>query len=281
MTFRMPGAIYLGPPDSNWSDGEVRPPAGMVVHIAEGSYQGTIAWQRNSSADVSSYFVTSRAGEIAQMLDLDLMAWTQGNGNPSWVGVENEGFSTEAFTDAQITANAKIFAWLRSVYPSIPARVSNSPNLGGLGWHGMGGAAWGNHPGCPGAVNVALLPTILARAIGHTPIPQQGDDEMFILGDRNGTRRLVEGVDRKARKAAAYSITPADYQVYLANGVPERVYDNVNWAAYSIDPADPVSAGGGSGGGTGGPVTVAGFTGDALKAVEDASFRGSNRAENA
>lgn len=184
MTLRMPGVDYLGPPDANWSDGEIRPPAGMVVHIAEGTYQGTISWQRNPSASVSSYFVVSRAGEITQMLDLDLMAWTQGAGNPAWVGVENEGFHTQAFTDEQITANARIFAWLRSVWPSVLAQISNSPNVGGLGWHGMGGVAWGNHPDCPGPPNVALLPVILARAVTALPQPpdppSEEDEDMKI-----------------------------------------------------------------------------------------------------
>lgn len=164
MTLRMPGVAYVGPPDSNWSNGEIRPPMGMVVHIAEGSFQGTIGWQRNPAADVSSYFVVSQAGEIVQMLDLDLMAWTQAGGNASWVGVENEGFHTGQFTPAQTTANARIFAWLKSVWGNIPYRVSNSPSVSGCGWHGMGGAAWGNHPDCPGPNNVALLPKIVAEA---------------------------------------------------------------------------------------------------------------------
>lgn len=176
MTLRMPGVSYIGPPDSNWGGSIVRPPMGMVVHIAEGSFQGTISWQRNPDADVSSYFVVSKLGEIVQMLDLDLMAWTQAAGNPTWIGVENEGFATGQFTPAQTTANARIFAWLVGLYPTIPYQVSNSPSTKGCGWHGMGGAAWGGHYGCPGTNNVALLPSIVAQAQqinggGPTPPP--------------------------------------------------------------------------------------------------------------
>lgn len=170
----MPGVPYVGPPDSNWGGSIVRPPMGMVVHIAEGSYQGTISWQKNPISDVSSYFVVSRLGEIAQMLDLDVMAWTQAAGNPTWIGVENEGFHTTALSPAQATANARIFAWMIKVWPSIPYRVSNSPSTSGLGWHGMGGAAWGGHYDCPGPPNVALLPSIVAQAQainGGAPIP--------------------------------------------------------------------------------------------------------------
>lgn len=172
---RMAGVPYVGPPDGNWGGTIQRPPMGMVVHIAEGSFQGTIAWQKNPVADVSSYFVVSLLGEIVQVLDLDLMAWTQANGNPAWIGVENEGFHTGQFTPAQTTANARIFAWLTSLYPSIPYQVSNSPTVKGCGWHGMGGAAWGSHFDCPGPNNVALLPSIVAQAKqineGGTPVP--------------------------------------------------------------------------------------------------------------
>jgi N-acetylmuramoyl-L-alanine amidase-like protein len=189
MTLRMPGVSYLGPPDSNWGGSVVRPPLGMVVHIAEGSYWGTIGWQQNPNSDVSSYFVVSRAGDIAQMLDLDLMAWTQANGNPFWIGVENEGFNTSPFTAAQVHANAMIFAWIIRVWPSIPYRVSNSPNTSGLGWHGMGGAAWGNHPNCPGTPNVALLPSIVqqAQAINTGTTPPSMEETMQFAREPNGS----------------------------------------------------------------------------------------------
>lgn len=253
----MPGVAYVGPPDSNWSNGEIRPPAGMVVHIAEGSFQGTISWQRNPVADVSSYFVVSYAGEIVQMLDLDLMAWTQSAGNAAWVGVENEGFHTDQLTDAQVSANAQIFAWLRSVWPSVPALVTNSPNVGGLGWHGMGGAAWGNHPNCPGPANVALLPEILARATGGGPTPPaQGDDEMFMLRDANGYVVMVPGdVDPDTHKVCAYDLPqPATdaFEDFKAAGIQVRQVNYINPAFYVINPPAPACpdcncAGGGDG----------------------------------
>lgn len=187
MTLRMPGVAYLGPPDSNWSNGPIRPPRGQVTHIAEGSFQGTINWQRNPAADVSSFFVVSLLGEIVQMLDLDLIAWTQAGGNPAWVGVENEGWHTGQLTPAQVEANARIFAWLVSVWPSIPYAVATSPAGFGLGWHGMGGAAWGNHPDCPGPNNVPLLPRIVARAeqinggAAPSPTPRRKGKRMHLV----------------------------------------------------------------------------------------------------
>lgn len=267
MTLRMPGIPYLGPPDSNWGGGIVRPPKGMVVHIAEGSYWGTIGWQQNPVADVSSYFVTSRAGDIAQMLDLDLMAWTQANGNPTWIGVENEGFHTEAFTDAQVTANARIFAWLRTVWPSIPAQVSNSPNTGGLGWHGMGGAAWGNHPDCPGPPNVALLPTILARATGAGPTPpplEAGMSYTVRSGASDQSIYLVPGGLAPSGKIACFALYGAVLEahsralpmVQLPSGV-----DVAGAGVYDITPK-PWPPSGSGGGGTPASFT---FTGTATQ----------------
>jgi hypothetical protein len=160
----MPNVPYIGPPDSNWGGTVRRPPKGMVCHTAEGSYQGTIGWQQNPVSDVSSHFVTAQAGQYGQMLDLDVAAWTQADGNPDWISVENEGNHLTAWTSGQIEAMAQIFAFLRRTWPSIPNQLTNSPSVGGLGWHGMGGVAWGNHPDCPGDVNRALLPVILNRA---------------------------------------------------------------------------------------------------------------------
>lgn len=247
MTLRMPGVSYLGPPDSNYGGGIVRPPLGMVVHIAEGSYQGTISWQRNDSADVSSYFVTSRSGEIAQMLDLDLMAWTQGAGNPAWVGVENEGFYTDALPDAQVTANARIFAWLRSVWPSIPAQVSNSTGVGGLSWHGMGGAAWGNHPNCPGPPNVALLPTILARAV--KPMEAHGMSYTVRSGAPDGSIYLVPGGLAPSGKIACFAIYGSEYDVLPQVQLPKGVTVVPGAKIYDVTPLPWPTGGGGTGGG--------------------------------
>ena len=156
-------AVWLGPPDSNYSGSmiEVR---GLVLHIAEGSYRGTINWQNNPASDVSSHFIFGlNEGERAQMLDTNVTAWTQANGNGHWVSVENAGFHYDQFTPAQIEANAQLYAWLHEVY-NVPMQLTDSPSGSGLGWHGMGGASWGGHPDCPGPANVALRGTILARA---------------------------------------------------------------------------------------------------------------------
>lgn len=136
---------------------------GLVVHIAQGTYEGTIAWQKNTAADVSSHFVVSKSGTICQMVDTDTAAWTQVQGNGHWISVENEGYSGTPLTAAQLDANARIFSKVCQVYGT-PYQTTSSTSGKGLGHHGMGGAAWGNHPDCPGTPIVNQKPQIVSRA---------------------------------------------------------------------------------------------------------------------
>jgi hypothetical protein len=175
-------ATWLGPPDLNYS-GPMVEVRGLVLHIAEGSYQGTISWQKNDVSDVSSHFIFGLVeGERAQMLDTNVTAWTQSSGNGHWVSVENAGYHYNQFTPAQVEANAQLYAWLHQVY-NIPMQLADTPSGRGLGWHGMGGASWGGHYDCPGPANVALRSTILARAqeILAPPTQRRGQDDMLMV----------------------------------------------------------------------------------------------------
>ena len=162
---RMPGADWR--PVRNFTVGGVtRPPLAMVLHTAEGSYEGTISWQNNAGSNVSSYFVVAKDGRIAQCVDLQNRAWTQAKGNPDHVGVEFEGYGSrnEPLTDAQIKSAGNILAWLHQTY-GVPIQATDDPRNGrGLIWHGAGGTDWGGHFGCPGNAIVAQRSQILAYA---------------------------------------------------------------------------------------------------------------------
>jgi hypothetical protein len=82
-------AVWRGP-TINEGDGDGTPGEaadrlssyrGLVVHIASGYFEGTISWQQNPAADVSSHFVVARDGRIAQCVDTADRAWTQRTGN--------------------------------------------------------------------------------------------------------------------------------------------------------------------------------------------------------
>lgn len=242
-------ASWQGPPDSNYNGPTVEC-RGLVLHIAEGSYEGTISWMKNPVSDVSSHFVIARDGRIAQMLDTAVTAWTQAAGNGHWVSVENEGFSTDGFTDAQSEANAQLYAWLLSTH-GVPAQLANSPSETGLGWHGMGGVAWGNHPNCPGSINVAKRPAILARAIqingGGGPPPNGGAMSYTIRsGASDGSIYLVPGGLAPSGKIAVFAIYGSEYAVLPQVQLPDGVTIPAT-GLYDINPQP--WTGGGSGGG--------------------------------
>lgn len=167
---------------------------GLVVHIAEGYFDGTIEWQRDAPVGqrVSSHFIVGRDGRCAQMVDTDLESWAQKDGNGTWLSVECEGFSTgspyhkshpgwEVLTAAQIDRIARLLVKGHTQY-GYPLQIATSPAGHGLGHHSMGGSAWG-HLDCPGVPIIAQKPAILSRAValaGGRPRDlvegDQGDD---------------------------------------------------------------------------------------------------------
>lgn len=159
---RMPGAEWR-PIPLNYTAGGQEHVRGLVVHIMAGTLAGTDAWFRNPSADVSSHFGTGRSGELYQWVDTGDRAWAQAAGNDDWLSIENEGEGGDALTDAQMDRCAQVLAWASRMY-GVPLQVAHSPSGRGLGYHAMGGAAWGGHPSCPGSRIVDQLDDIVDRA---------------------------------------------------------------------------------------------------------------------
>jgi hypothetical protein len=155
----------------------VYPPRGLVIHIASGFYEGTIAWQDNPNADVSSHFIIGRQGECAQMVDTTDASWAQKSGNTTWLSAEFEGFGVEDslhsqhpgweyLTPGQIDCAARLLLRGRSVY-GWPLQVATSPSGRGLGHHSMGaesGVDWG-HSLCPGEAIKSQKQSIIDRAL--------------------------------------------------------------------------------------------------------------------
>lgn len=169
-------AVWRGPTVNQGP--EMNQQRGLVVHIASGFYEGTISWQKNPDANVSSHFVTGRDGEpLAQMVDTNMAAWTQRDGNGEWLSIECEGFATgdpqhddypgwERLTDHQMDQIAQVFLRGHREY-GYPLQLCASPSGKGLGYHSMGaesGHDWG-HSSCPGEPIKDQLPEILERAL--------------------------------------------------------------------------------------------------------------------
>ena len=154
-------ADWVGPTDNQ--SGPMDEQRGMVLHVMQGSLSGSVAWAKNPASQVSFHFGTSKAGACQQLIDTDVTAWTQGDGNGSWVSVENEDFSGNPLNAAQVENLAQLYARGVREY-GWPYQLADSPSGRGLGWHGMGGVAWGNHPDCPGQPIIDQRGLILARA---------------------------------------------------------------------------------------------------------------------
>lgn len=153
---------------------------GVVLHIAEGYFQGSINWQLNPDqryADgtrvttSSTWIVGREPGEWAQMADSGTIAWTQRDGSRTWLSIELVGFTRghplnpggwEKPTTWQIEACAQLLAWAHRQH-GIPLQVADSPSGRGLGHHSMGAPAWG-HSQCPGPDIIAARGAIVARA---------------------------------------------------------------------------------------------------------------------
>lgn|GEM_PF-4520711 len=114
-----------------------------VCHIAEGTLEGTIAWEKNPDSQVSSHFVIGKSGRIVQMVDVEDTAWCNGtrndpnssaywgnatasivaenakngfyNANEYTISIEFEGFYIQ--TKGRITnAQLEAAAWLMAYY---------------------------------------------------------------------------------------------------------------------------------------------------------------------
>jgi hypothetical protein len=92
----------------------------VVVHVAEGSFGGTVRWFKNPRAHASAHYVVARDGDVAHMVPDDQVAWHAGNGwvNLHSIGIEHEGYTgvDGTFTDAEYRTSARLVATLLRRY---------------------------------------------------------------------------------------------------------------------------------------------------------------------
>ena len=156
-------AEFVGPTPNEDPGGEEQV-LGLVLHIQDGNQAGSLTWCRNRQAAVSAHFFPPKVGRPVQLVDTADKAWAEAAGNAHWLSIENEGYSGQDLTRDQIEACAQIYARAHTVY-GVALALTDSPDHGGLGWHGMGGDAWGGHPDCPGKPVLLQRPAILQRTL--------------------------------------------------------------------------------------------------------------------
>jgi N-acetylmuramoyl-L-alanine amidase len=189
--------------NGSWGSGAMM---GVVMHTQVGNNPGTVAWFNNPQAQASAHFCIAQDGSVVQMgpIGQGWIAWAQAEGNAAWYSIEHadDGYPANPLTSQQVTASAQLLECL-SAFAGFPLQVSNSVSQQGYGWHGMGGAAWGGHLGCPGDVRKAQRAQIvsLAQAIrSGTPAAAAAPAVQQVT---------TEGADSLAVLAASRKSTPA------------------------------------------------------------------------
>ncbi len=160
-------------PVRNTSGDPIRP-IGLVLHVAQGN-GSQFDWFNDPKSQVSANLWAGKAGQREQYVPSDVRAWAQVAGNSTYDSIETEGFDTEALTPEQIETVAVAFADGVRAFGWALA-VTDTPGQSGLITHGAGKVAWGNHPGCPGAIRAGQRHQIIARAaeiVGGPAAPVQ------------------------------------------------------------------------------------------------------------
>jgi hypothetical protein len=92
----------------------------ILIHVAEGSYSGTISWLENCAAQASAHYVVSREGRVAQCVRNEDIAWHAGwwDTNTHSIGIEHAGFIDNPawFTKSMYHASARLSAWCCKEY---------------------------------------------------------------------------------------------------------------------------------------------------------------------
>ncbi|WP_239404630.1 N-acetylmuramoyl-L-alanine amidase [Frankia sp. Cj3] len=180
--------------------GDAIRPMGLVLHVQEGN-NSPYGWFNNPASQASSSLWAGKAGEREQYVPSDVRAWAQGAGNTVYCSIETEGYPAELLTDAQIETVAQAYAdgvrtWGWALH------VTDTPGMSGLITHSAGGAAWGNHPGCPGPVRAGQRQQIIDRAREILAAPATGGEHVDLeqytaYGFGSFAEMIRGGADRK------------------------------------------------------------------------------------
>lgn len=165
MAFVVPGFTYR--PVANRSAGIRTPTLGLILHVQAGG-GSPFGWFDNTASQASSTWWVGKDGSGEQYVDPDTEhGWAQAAGNHDYHSVETEGQPGEPLTAAQVATLGRLFRAGHERW-GWPLQLAEAPGQPGLGWHGMGGTAWGGHFGCPGDLRKAERKDILAAAGGST-----------------------------------------------------------------------------------------------------------------
>ncbi|WP_308290400.1 N-acetylmuramoyl-L-alanine amidase [Streptomyces meridianus] len=114
-----PAAHWVPADSGNYASGRTAAIDTIVIHVAQGSYAGTISWFQDPAAESSAHYVIrSSDGDVTQMVRDSDTAWHAKSANSHSLGIEHEGYIEDAswFTDAMYNASAALVRHLTAVY---------------------------------------------------------------------------------------------------------------------------------------------------------------------
>jgi hypothetical protein len=161
-------------------NGPFRDFRGVILHVNVGDTPPSFY----AANEVCPNFQVHFDGRVDQLLPLNWQPWCQSDGNTNYAAIETSGYPADPLTEAQVQSCAVIIRQYIEQMGMAP-QLAETPGARGFGWHGMGGNAWGGHPGCPGEPRKSQRARILSLATGGqgalgtgSPIgsPQEEDD---------------------------------------------------------------------------------------------------------
>lgn len=231
---RYPAAIWRGPIPNQTGRG-MGSVYGVVLHIMSGTLTGTDSWFHNPAAQASAHFGVGKTGTVYQWVDTADKAWAQAAGNPNYLSIEHEGNAGDSLTPAQLDADAKLIEWMANTH-GFPLALADAPGQRGVGYHAMGGAAWGGHPSCPGGPIIDQRQTIISRIAGPGPAPtpaEDGDVAHVYLVRAKGDGRWYEANLDNWRKR--YVPSPAIANALTFGGIASDKGDPFVWPPETVD----------------------------------------------
>ena len=98
---------------NNYTPGRTRGIDRVVIHVADGTYGGTLAWFADKRAGVSAHYTVSSTGAVGQSVSEHNTCWHSGDWqmNSRSIGIEHEGRQPGwKPTPAQLAASAELVA---------------------------------------------------------------------------------------------------------------------------------------------------------------------------
>jgi N-acetylmuramoyl-L-alanine amidase len=230
---RYPGATWRGPVPNQGAT--LVDPRLIVLHVMQGTLDGTDAAFHNVVFEASAHFGVGRDGTVYQWVPLDAQAWAEYLYNDSAWSIEHEGFSSDVtlsdatlakydedliamyqgrargLSEPQLEASVALVKWLgalidqeRGLPKGTAAKRTNLQGGVGVIGHGELGAAGGNHPECPGSAiidqfNIALRETHVKKVEEAVTHPSQ----TVAVPIEKAVREMAQGTIKTPTKSQA------------------------------------------------------------------------------